>query len=76
MEYWNYEFKNKMAAIKYRKYEKALRVRDSTVQEYLFELLNERKCEYRRTRATSLKIFDALYNKYTRNIRIIKNHER
>ena len=44
-----------MATVKSRKYEKALRVRDSSLQEYSFEIIKEKILEYQRAKAPSLK---------------------
>ena len=43
-----------MSQISHAKYHKAVRVRDSILQEYSFELINERRNEYQRTKVPSL----------------------
>lgn len=65
-----------MPVITIRKYEKAKEVIGSILQENTFEVIKEKRSEYRRTKAPSLKIFHTLYNRYIRNIKTIQNYER
>ena len=64
-----------MSAITSTKYERAKRIRDSILQEYNLETLKEKRLEYIRTRAPSLRNVDALYRKYIRNCKVIQNYE-
>ena len=62
--------------ITFRKYEKAKEDIGSILQENTFEVITEKRSEYRRTKAPSLKKFNALYIRYNRNIKTIQNYER
>ena len=59
-----------------RKYKKAKKVIDYILQENTFEVIKEKRSEYRRTKAPSLKEFDQLYKRYYTNIKTIQNYER
>ena len=65
-----------MSQISPPQYHKAVRVRDSILQEYSFELIKERRLEYQRTKEPSLLKFNRLYLKYNRNIKVIREYER
>ena len=65
-----------MPVITFRKYEKAKKVIESILQENTFELINQKRSEYRMTKAPSLKKYNALYIKYNRNTKIIQNYKR
>ena len=65
-----------MPVITIRKYKKAKKVIDYILQENTLEVIKNKRSEYRRTKAPSLKQFHKLYNRYNVNIRIIQNYER
>ena len=62
-----------MSQISHTKYHKAVRVRDSILQQYSIELIKEKNLKYKRTKAPSLLKLNRFYLKYNRNIKLSVN---
>ena len=61
--------------ISIRKYKRAVKVIDDILQEYSFKFIKLKRNEYQRKKDPSLKHFNSIYIKFTRNNKIIQEYK-